>query len=302
MSIKIDHILKSSKELYPRIIEELSSQFTKKYDKNTKTFAQLNTWKEDELTNTLLKRYQETETTWITKDELINLLDWKLAKGKFRPMLPKLIKSNDNIDVEEITKQGYQYLLDYFKLHTSNDKQKQQPKLLDKFWGEANDQDKIEYSEVIKKSFEKFTLLKGVGPAMASLLANLLIKINPYLTPPFFSDESFSFYYMESFRPGEKIKYNMKEYIEELLPVYLEIISQYPDVTMNTLERGGWALKTYQIQRNEKLANIEIEYTTTTTTTDNDDNEEEDINRLKLDHKPDLKLVASAPRRKKQKK
>ena len=35
----------------------------------------------------------------------------------------------------------------------------------------------------------------------------------------------------------------MKEYIEELLPVYLEIISQYPDVTMNTLERGGWALK-----------------------------------------------------------
>ncbi|KAF6060475.1 hypothetical protein FOB64_006676 [Candida albicans] len=275
MSIKIDHILKSSKELYPRIIEELSSQFTKKYDKNTKTFAQLNTWKEDELTNTLLKRYQETETTWITKDELINLLDWKLAKGKFRPMLPKLIKSNDNIDVEEITKQGYQYLLDYFKLHTSNDKQKQQPKLLDKFW--------------------------GVGPAMASLLANLLIKINPYLTPPFFSDESFSFYYMESFRPGEKIKYNMKEYIEELLPVYLEIISQYPDVTMNTLERGGWALKNYQIQRNEKLANIEIEYITTTTT-DNDDNEEEDINRLKLDHKPDLKLVASTPRRKKQKK
>ena len=62
-------------------------------------------------------------------------------------------------------------------------------------------------------------------------------------------------------------------------------------------------IKTYQIQRNEKLANIEIEYTTTTTTTtDNDDNEEEDINRLKLDHKPDLKLVASAPRRKKQKK
>ena len=39
-------------------------------------------------------------------------------------MLPKLIKSNDNIDVEEITKQGYQYLLDYFKLHTSNDKTK----------------------------------------------------------------------------------------------------------------------------------------------------------------------------------
>ena len=28
----------------------------------------------------------------------------------------------------------------------------------------------------------------------------------------------------------------MKEYIEELLPVYLEIISQYPDVTMNTLK------------------------------------------------------------------
>ena len=76
---------------------------------------------------------------------------------------------------------------------------------MDKFWGEANDQDKIEYSEVIKKSFEKFTLLKGVGPAMASLLANLLIKINPYLTPPFFSDESFLFYYMESFRPGEKL-------------------------------------------------------------------------------------------------
>ena len=42
---------------------------------------------------------------------------------------------------------------------------------MDKFWGEANDQDKIEYSEVIKKSFEKFTLLKGVGPAMASLFS-----------------------------------------------------------------------------------------------------------------------------------
>ena len=56
-------------------------------------------------------------------------------------------------------------------------------------------------------------------------------------------------------------------------------------------------IKTYQIQRNEKLANIEIEYTTTTTT-DNDDNEE-DINRLKLDHKPDLKLVANTKKKEK---
>ncbi|CAX41613.1 conserved hypothetical protein [Candida dubliniensis CD36] len=287
MSIKIDHIIKSSKELYPQIIEELSSQFKKKYDKNTKTFEQLNTWKEDELTNTLLKRYQQTGTTWITKDELVNLLDWKLAKGKFRPMLPKLIKSNDSLVVEETTKQGYQFLLDYFKLHSNSKKQSQS---LDKFWGEAKDEDKIEYSETIKKSFEKFSLLKGVGPAMASLLGSLVIKINPYLTPPFFSEESFLFYYLESFGSGEKVKYNMKEYIEELLPVYFEIITQHPEVTMDTLERGGWALKAYQIQNDDKLANIETEYT------------DEDTDRLKLEHKPDLKLIASAPRRKKQKK
>ncbi|EMG46532.1 hypothetical protein SBY92_002711 [Candida maltosa Xu316] len=284
MSINIDHIIKSSKEFYPEINKELSDQITKKYDGGTKTFDQLNAWKDVELPETLLERYEETDSTWITKKELINLIDLKLAKGTFRPMMPKLIKSNEDEVIEDTTKSGFQVMLDFFKTHKKES--------MDEFWADATDQDKNEYIDAIEKSMEILCELKGVGPASATLLLSLLVKISPYLTPPYFSDESYAFYVVTPYKDDDyKVKYTTKEYVNELLPVYFEIVAQHPKETMDSLEKGAWAMKNYLVKKDGKLANIDPIF------------EEDEMDKLSFDEQPVFEgRTAPPPKRKKQKK
>lgn len=284
MSVNVDHIVKASKDFYDEIHEEWSSTIKRKYDNKSKTLAQLNQWKDEELPEILKTRYEETDSVWITKQELINLIDLKLAKGTFRPMIPKLIRSNEEDTVEECTKAGFQPLLDFIKENKDASKG---------FWGDVKDEIKYEYVDVIEKSFDEFCRLKGVGPSAASLIASLLIKISPIFSPPYFSDEGFSYYVLDAYEGGsdvKKIKFDTKEYVSQYLPVYFELLAQHPDLTFDTLEKGAWALKIFQKKRTEKLENLEPDF------------DDDQIHALVLDKQPNLDGRPVKPRKKRAKK
>lgn len=240
----INYLLEASKSLYDDITQELSDQSSKKYNHGEWTLAQLDDYRCQGLPKTLSKRYAENKQAWLTKEELVLIMDWKLAKGKFRPTLPKLINSNTKEAVEDITKHGFQIWLDF-----TNGKH-----INKEYW--TNTSNHKSYIDTVKKVFKKLCELRGVGPATASLILNLL-RVNEALTAPFFSDESFLYYVIPN---GEKIKYNLKEYTDELLPIYFKFLKLDSTINMNTLERGGWALKMYDLYRITKLANIKLTF------------------------------------------
>lgn len=244
----IDYVVEASHALYDTITEELSLQSTKKYNNDSMTLAQLDDWRKNKLPEILQVRYKKEKASWLSKDELVLLMDWKLAKGKYRPTLPSLIKSNSDDSVEEITKEGFHILLSFFdKIEVDN------------FWSTLEADTKKEYMEVVKSSCEQFCKLRGVGPATASLICSLTTNINEALAPPFFSDESFMFYILEPLRPDTKIKYNIKEYIEELISLYADIMKASTHVkSMNVLENGGWSLKMHDIYKFDKLSNVKL--------------------------------------------
>ncbi|KAG7194756.1 uncharacterized protein KQ657_004436 [Scheffersomyces spartinae] len=223
----MDHIKTAATELYPLIVVQLSSS-SKKY--GSRTLEQLDEWRCSELPSLVKQRHNDHDTTWLTKDELVLLMDWKLAKGKFRPTLPKLIRSNDPDTVESVTKSGLLQMVSYLL--------------------ESDTLNQKEYLQQVKKSIKIISQLKGVGPATASLILSLLVQIHPK-SPPFFSDESF-LYFVE---PNDKIKYNIKEYTDMLLPLYFGLIDD-DKTPFDTLEKGAWAIKTYDLKRDFELADI----------------------------------------------
>lgn len=234
----IKTIEKAASLLYPLITEELSAQSAKKYNNDSWTLAVLDEWRNVELPAKLKER-QEKGNLHITKDELVLIMDWKLAKGKFRPALPKLIMSNDAENVKEVTKAGFDIFL----------------QLDAKDWTLLALED---YKKTIRASMKKLCELRGVGPATGSLLLSLLKGITT-IAPPFFSDESFLYYIQEPLRPGTPIKYNVKEYVEDFIGVLFTII-QETTASMDTLEKGACALKMYHMYRIDKLADVKLPF------------------------------------------
>ena len=237
---------KSARELYPLIIHSLSDQKTTRYSDNSWTFAQLDEWRNTDLPSIVKARYDEDGETWLTKDELILLMDWKLAKGKFRPTLPKLIRQNEADQVELITKSAFKTLLSHVK-------SKSLP---------FTDSDKKSYISTVKDATKKASELRGVGPATASLILSLAEPILD-LAPPFLSDESFIYFVLEPTRPDTKIKYNLKEYTDEYLPIVLDLLDDKTDSETQSLlelEKGAWSLKFYDMGMIDITADIELPF------------------------------------------
>lgn len=245
----VELVLEASRDLYSSVTEDLSQQSAKKYNDDKMTLSELDKWRRKSLPNTLKTRYSSEEHCWITKDELVLLMDWKLAKGKFRPTLPPLIKSNPSESVEDITNEGFKIILDFFGTIKSPER----------FWSDLNSTTKQQYLKTIKDACSVFCKLRGVGPATASLICSLTASINSHLSPPFFSDECFIYYVLDPLRPDTKIKYTIKEYIDELLALFTDILkSSEIEITMNDLEAGGWSLKMYDIYKFDKLSDIKL--------------------------------------------
>lgn len=242
--MSIDHIILASGALYTQVTSELSEQSSKRYKIGGESQVDLigiDKWKNTTLPNILKKRYEDKKTPWINRDELILLMDWKLAKGKFRPTLPKLIRSNDEDVVERVSRNAFEQLVAFFQSNTP-------PK-----W---DTEYRKSYLAMLKKTLKVICELKGVGPATGSLILSLLHEISPELAPPFFSDEAFLYYVVETRRPGTPIKYNVKEYCDEYVPTLIDIVQSNPKVNFDQIERGAWALKSYGLHQLDSLINV----------------------------------------------
>lgn len=220
------------------ITEELSAQLLRKYNDNKWTLAQLDNWRMVQFPHTLAKRYNDAGV-YITRDELRLLMDWKLAKGKFRPALKKYIDSNDDDSVRKTTESGLAAFLDSLDLSKSD-------------WSVD---DVAHYKWCTDKAMKILCGLKGVGPATATLLLSLLTRLTP-LAPPFFSDEAFLYFIQDPLYPGKPIKYTAKEYqqyCEVLYRVYLE----HDNVpTIDFLEHAAWSLKYYLLHKLDTMVDI----------------------------------------------
>ncbi|KAK5112164.1 hypothetical protein LTR85_011597 [Meristemomyces frigidus] len=133
---------------------------------------------------------KERDPSYITKDELVVLMDWKLAHGKFRPSLRKLIQQNDEPTVKTTS-------MESFKEYSS---------IPSKPPSEAR----------VKRMIEMFSKLRGVGPATATLLVALCDPVNI----PFFSDELYRWAFWDAPATAKgsgwkrEIKYTLKEYLQ----------------------------------------------------------------------------------------
>jgi hypothetical protein len=133
--------IKNLLQEYPSCIEKLS-------EKKQKTkLIELEDIYFRKLVNTLQQRAADP---YLTAIELQNLMEWKLARGKFRPGLLQKVSNNTNMIVEKVTREAFKEINNW-------------PVCLN----------------VLVKG------LYGVGPATATAILSLL---NPQI--PFFSDEA----------------------------------------------------------------------------------------------------------------
>ncbi len=122
----------------------------------------------------------------ITKTELETLMRWKLAHGKSRPRLQKLVESNNAMNVKGTTIEAFAMKLSPPPAVTE-----------------------------LKPAIAKLNELKGVGPATATLLLSAKDSVNV----PFFSDELYRWACTVSGKGPEQgwkaeIKYSENAYFE----------------------------------------------------------------------------------------
>ncbi|KAI9671375.1 MAG: hypothetical protein M1831_004284 [Alyxoria varia] len=88
------------------------------------------------------------EPPYITKDELVTLVKWKLKHGTFRPKLLSLASSNSEEDVRQVSSKAFEIIPDALIAAA--------PRL-----------------KSLHNSVEILTKLKGIGPATASLILSV---------------------------------------------------------------------------------------------------------------------------------
>lgn len=76
--------------------------------KKQKKLLALDQWYQKELPASVLSRTDK----YLTHDELVKLMEWKLTRGKFRPRLQQLVTSNPSETVEACTRRAFQLLPD----------------------------------------------------------------------------------------------------------------------------------------------------------------------------------------------
>lgn len=228
-------LFQSSQKLYPLVTKKLFGSSPRRYNSDQWTLLELHDWKTGTLPHLLKQRHDDGSIS-ILKEELVLLMQWKLAVGKFRPALPKLIASNTEEDVKTITSQGFRMFLHKAALAS----------LLN------------QYQKGLLDSLKELCKLRGVGPATASLLLSLLTEVTKSAAP-FFSDECFLCLVGDALRPNMPIKYNLKEYVDELIPaLYRE--AEKTHEPMESLQRGAWALKTYEKFYLSSLSEVELPF------------------------------------------
>ncbi|XP_054849603.1 uncharacterized protein LOC129339027 isoform X2 [Eublepharis macularius] len=76
--------------------------------KKKKDLVVLDKWYQEELPAAIAER----KTRYLTREDLVKLMDWKLSRGKFRPRLQQLVATNSTESVESCTEKAFRLLPD----------------------------------------------------------------------------------------------------------------------------------------------------------------------------------------------
>lgn len=164
----------------------------------------------------------------VTKKELVQLVEWKLKHGKFRPSLMKLVNGNDDGMVEVATAAAFDHMVL---------KRKTEKRLLGSGLS----------SKSIDATMGDITVLRGVGPATASLV----LSVYSPRDVPFFSDELFRLLHWREDGKSKgsgwsrKIGYTMKEYrslYEKAAEMREALAKAGEDWAATDLEKAAWVL------------------------------------------------------------
>ncbi|KAJ6657538.1 hypothetical protein lerEdw1_002251 [Lerista edwardsae] len=71
-----------------------------------KKLITLDQWYQEELPVAIAGRKEK----YLTREELVKLMEWKLSRGRFRPRLQQLVSTNTSEMVEQCTKMAFQLL------------------------------------------------------------------------------------------------------------------------------------------------------------------------------------------------
>lgn len=101
-----DFLMKGSAQSFSKVLKHyndaLKMKSALKKQKNGENLEQLDEWYQEKLGKLALSR----APPHITGDELVRLMKWKLARGKFRPRLVELASSNSEEVVRSASKKG----------------------------------------------------------------------------------------------------------------------------------------------------------------------------------------------------
>ncbi|EGE06756.1 hypothetical protein TEQG_05751 [Trichophyton equinum CBS 127.97] len=215
----------------------ISREKEEEIEDRVKQFVELDSWRYMSLPVTLRERTRDNGDQkrkkggkdkpshgFISKDEMVQLMDWKLKHGSFRPALMGLIRSNAEAQVEAVTKEAFSSLAEDSQAGV---------------FPEAAVQ-------LLCKSF------RGVGPATASLILSLA----PGTSTPFFSDELYYWLCMDLYTQDKqvprhklpKLKYNVKEY-QDLWDAFTKLRQR-----IQQLSEESETKQTFSVQDMEKIA------------------------------------------------
>lgn len=162
----------------------------------------------------------------LTSSELVQLVDWKLKHGKFRPSLLKLAKENSEEKVQNTTAAAFAHIAKA----TPSERGSDLP------W------------KAIELAMSDVVELRGVGPATASLILSCFDRWQV----PFFSDELFRLlHWMDEPSKGKergwdrKIAYTMKEYqslVERLREFQGLLKKSGKACSYQDVEKAAWAM------------------------------------------------------------
>ncbi|CAE6412064.1 unnamed protein product [Rhizoctonia solani] len=161
--------------------------------------------------NELPKLVKSRKPAHIEKSELERLMEWKLARGKFRPTLPALIAQNTPVKVKSGTQEAFSSLSN---IKSSTPSYQSFRTLLKSLCG----------------------ALKGVGPATGSLLLSISDD-----RVPFMSDEAYIWImYADQGTKKKDIKYTEKGYLDYAVRMWEA--AENAGTSPAELEQVAWVL------------------------------------------------------------
>ncbi|KAL5341725.1 hypothetical protein BJX70DRAFT_405590 [Aspergillus crustosus] len=176
--------------------EELSADLKKRVEEQVDEYWELDVWRYSGLREVVLERQKKGNVdgkgkekgVYMTKEEIIKLVEWKLKHGVNRPTLLGLIKSNPDRAIQSATSSGFETLQSLSSKSNTTSTDTKEPQSESE--SESPKENETNFYPLQKSINVLTTPLRGVGPATASLLLSAASP-PPNSDVPFYSDDTY---------------------------------------------------------------------------------------------------------------